>query len=235
MSPATATLAAADPRVAGAGRDPARFRDAALRGSVTAAVTLLHNEVSPGVLPAGPAGHVLVPVTVEAACDRYQTPAGARRRVAPRSGSPPRNPLGAPDLVALRIPGAGPAAGSNGPDAWSIGLGWLRLGVAERLLAEVTAHLRDRDVGGTGMLQLPLVRAALADVAAGIAEARALCQEVPMSSTLRRLHRTLDEAGRRCLHLFGAAGFLVDGPGVEVRRSELLADVYAPPTEGGPL
>ncbi|MCI4066941.1 hypothetical protein MRQ36_32015 [Micromonospora sp. R77] len=71
----------------------------------------------------------------------------------------------------------------------------------------------------------------VADVAAGIAEARALLDTGSDGTGLRRAHQALDEAGRGCLHLFGASGFLADGPGGEARLSELLADTYPPPTE----
>ncbi|KXK58493.1 hypothetical protein AWW66_29495 [Micromonospora rosaria] len=58
------------------------------------------------------------------------------------------------------------------------------------------------------------------------------CGATPRDGTAwTRAHHALDEAGRVCLHLFGAVGFLADGPGAEVRAAELLADTYPPPTD----
>jgi hypothetical protein len=71
----------------------------------------------------------------------------------------------------------------------------------------------------------------VADAVGGTAEAHALLDADVNTTSLRRAHHSLDEVGRVCLHLFGAAGFLVGGPGSDVRASEMLADTYAPPTE----
>ncbi|SCL35027.1 Acyl-CoA dehydrogenase, C-terminal domain [Micromonospora nigra] len=205
--------------------DPRRHRLVAYADGPVAALAALHDAVHPGVLPAGPGGHTLLPAEVDATCDRYATGDGPR----PRAGLTElaRVPVGDAELVARRLPRAAP------PDpAWTTGVAWIRLGLAERLLARAAAHLRGRSVAGAPTLNLPLVRALLADAAAGVAEARALLDtDAGDPSTLRRVHEGLDEVGRRCLHLFGAAGFLADGPGSEVRASELLADTYPPPTE----
>ncbi|MBQ1076218.1 hypothetical protein KBX06_24115 [Micromonospora sp. C31] len=205
--------------------DPRRHRLVAYTEGPAAALAALHDAVSPAVLPAGPGGHTLLPAETDAACDRYVACDGPRSR----AGLPElaRVPVGDTDLVARRLPRPAP------PDpAWSTGVAWIRLGLAERLLAAAAAHLRGRSVAGAPTLNLPLVRAMLADAAAGVAEARALLDtDDGDPSALRRVHEGLDEVGRRCLHLFGAAGFLADGPGSEVRASELLADTYPPPTD----
>ena len=224
------------------GRSPAlavalaqEIRSAAREHGAGHALTLLHAATLPGVLPAGPGGHVLVPETVEAAGLRYDTSEGPRPR-RPGTGEEllARPPLpGGEALVALRIPGAGP--GPDGGAAWAEGLVGLRLGLAERALREATDHLRGRSVQGTVMLHLPLVRALIADAACGLAEARALLSAPggrPGPAELRRAHQALDESGRVCLHVLGAAGFVTGGTGDLVRASELLADTYAPPPPG---
>jgi alkylation response protein AidB-like acyl-CoA dehydrogenase len=114
---------------------------------------------------------------------------------------------------------------------WQLGLGWYRLGLADRLLDQAVSYLRGRSANGTNLIDLPLVRASLADAASGTAEAGALLGCDVTAASLRQAHRTLNEVGRGCLNLFGAAGFLADGPGSEVRASELLADTYAPSAE----
>lgn len=202
--------------------DQQHYRAVAYTHGAAAALTLLHAETSPGVLPAGPGGHVFVPEHIEAGCDRYETPVGARARDGTREER-----LDGPDgLAVLRIRGAGPSGGG-----WPSGVGWIRLGLSERLLGQATEHLRGRTVQDTTTLNLPLVRAMLADAAGGIAEAAAMFAASGDSSALQRLqriHRSLDEVGRLCLHMFGAAGFLATGPGGDVRVSELLADAYQP-------
>ncbi|MFD5895312.1 hypothetical protein [Streptomyces sp. NPDC060366] len=227
MTVTTTRPPAGGPVTAAPSGGPERHREAAYRDGPVAALILLHDGTSPGVLPAGPGGHVFVPRETEATCDRHQTLLGPRPRGAGngerRLG---RTVVDGRELIALRIDGSGPPAGE--PDGWATGLAWLRLGLAERLVDRVTAHLGGRTVQRTVTLNLPLVRAMLADAVAGTTECRALLRAAPAPHTLRRVHRSLDETGRTCLHLFGAAGFLAAGPGSEVRVSELLADTYAP-------
>jgi hypothetical protein len=208
--------------------DPGRYRRAAAAEGVVHALTLLHTETSPGVLPAGPAGHVLVPQDVESACDHYSTPSGVRARATGRERRLGLHAAGPVDLIALNIAAAGPAPATGTAPGWQVGVCWVRLGLAERLLAAAAAHLRGRTVQGTATLNLPQVRAMLADAAGCVAQAHALLATARDDAPLRQAHRELDEAGRLCLHLFGATGFLSHGPGEQVRASELLADAYAP-------
>ncbi len=251
----TATRTAPSGRPTSASGDPDRYRAVARESGVIAALALLHNTVSPGVLPAGPGGHVLVPAEVAALCDLYGTPAGARSRAAAREDQLGRIPTDGGELIALRIAGAGPMGGATDAGRWRAGVAWVRLGLADRMLARAAEHLRGRTVQGVTTLALPLVRAALADAAAGIAEVQALLvgglvdpaagadpadsvdpaagtdpadSADPAGIVLRQAHRVLDETGRSCLHLFGASGFAAEGPGRDVRASELLADAYAP-------
>jgi len=210
--------------------DPRRHRLLAYTDGPVAALVALHAAASPAALPVGPGGHVFVPADVDADCDRYTTPAGCRLRAGEHQPLLDRVTAAGGELVARRIHDGGPDP-DTGP-AWTVGVAWIRLGLAERLLAKAAAHLRGRTVAGTPTLNLPMVRAMVADAAGAIAEARALldADPAPDPAALRQAHHALDEAGRTCLHLFGAAGFLAGGPGSEVRVSELLADTY-PPTE----
>jgi hypothetical protein len=212
--------------------DPERYRTTARESGPVPALVLLHGEVSAGVLPAGPGGHVLVPAEVEALCDRYEASAGQRSRGSGNERALGWIPTGGGALVALRITGAGPARFGFPPGGWSSGLAWVRLGLAERFLKRATAHLGGRTVQGTVTLNLPMVRAMVGEAAGALAEAHALiatAPEAPTAAAVRQVHSGLDEAGRICLRLFGAIGFLTDGPGGEVHASELLADTYAPP------
>ena len=76
-----------------------------------AALNRLHTELSPGVLPAGAGGYVLVPAEVAAVCDDYETPAGPRSRAGAEQVRLAQIPVGGRELTALRIAGAGPAGG----------------------------------------------------------------------------------------------------------------------------
>lgn len=210
--------------------DTAGFRAVARTGGPVVALTALHEEIGEDVLPAGAGGHVFVPDGVEARCDRYETPAGPRPRTPGLERPVGQVVLGADTLRALHVPGAGPAGYRDRPAPWSVGLGWVRLGLADRFLDGATAHLRGRTVQDTVTLNLPLVRVLLADAAAAVAEARALLATGPDADALRRVHRSLDEVGRTCLHLYGATGFLLAGPGAEIRVAELIGDTYAPTT-----
>ncbi|WP_326553366.1 hypothetical protein [Micromonospora sp. NBC_01813] len=201
--------------------DLARGRAVAREAGIVAALTFLHAELGGTLLPAGPSGHAFVPETVARRCDAF----GTERRLAEVR-------VGPDTMVALYVPGAGPG-GDDRPAAWSIGLGWVRLGLAERFLAQAAEHLRGRRVQETVTLNLPPVRVLLADAAAGLAEAHALLASGPDATALHRVHRALDEAGRVSLHLFGATGFLADGPGSEIRAAELLGETYGPPARQG--
>ena len=57
---------------------------------------------------------------------------------------------------------------------WQLGLGWYRLGLADRLLSQAVRHLRGRSAAGHRTIDLPQVRAMLADAVSGTAEASAL-------------------------------------------------------------
>jgi Acyl-CoA dehydrogenase, C-terminal domain len=186
---------------------PGAYRDAARDHGAATALALLHAETGPAALPVGPAGHGLLPRTVAESCGR---PRVEFRAV-----------LGAPDLVWFRAP----RQDRERPEGWATGLAWIRLGLAERLLSRAVEHLRGREAQGTTTLNIPMVRAAIADVACGTAAARALLDD---GGHLAAVHRALDEAVPHCLRLFGAMGFLTEGPGGEARVLELLGDAYAP-------
>ncbi|MHC0433717.1 acyl-CoA dehydrogenase family protein [Streptomyces sp. O3] len=199
------------------------------------ALLALHRTVTPAVLPAGPGGHLLVPATL-AAEPRYTSPDGPRARTSGASLERLGRVRGGPRhtdgwLEALRIDGAGPAPGADGA-AWAAGLLAVRLGTADALLRTAADRLRDRTVrqgsGAVAVLSLPMVRGMVGEAAAALAEARALAADVDAPAALRRAHRAVDACGRICLQLYGAHGFLTDGPGSTVRASELLAEVYSP-------
>lgn len=231
-APATTPAVATASTTSATPVDLSGMRAAARDDGVVAALTLLHARLGGVVLPVGPGGHVFMPRTITRRCDAYSTSDGSRRWLPAGAGERwlADVPLGPDTMVALHVPGAGPTGTYRAPGGWSVGLAWVRLGLAERFLARAAQHLRGRRVQDTVTLNLPPVRVLLAGAAAGVAEAHALLTGRPDDADLHRVHRALDEAGRVCLHLFGATGFLADGPGSEIRVAELLGDTYAPPS-----
>jgi len=198
------------------------YRLLAYTDGAVAALAALHAETNPGILPVGPGGHTFLPSLVYATSDGPRPGQKVLDRIVAEDG----------EWIAWHVPGGGPDP-DTGP-AWTTGIAWIRLGLTERLLERAAAHLRGRTVAGVVTLNLPMVRGIVADAAAGIAEARALLDtdaETETGTGPHRVHLALDEAGRSCLHLFGAAGLIADGPGSAVRVSELLADTYPPPID----
>ena len=195
----------------------------AAESGIVPALARLHSALSPGVLPAGPGGHVLLPAEIAVVCDRFQAPGGVRDRQDFLEDALGTVPTDSGDLTALRVATAGPA-----DDTWAEGIAWLRLGLVDRLLHRAVEHLRGRTVQGTTTLSLPLVRALLADGVAARAQAQALLAGWPDADTTAAAHRAIAEAERIGLHLVGASGFVADGPGRDVRAAELLADTYPP-------
>jgi hypothetical protein len=101
-------------------------------------------------------------------------------------------------------------------------------------LDDVLDHLTQRTSKGVPLLEHELVRGAIADVALALSEAASLLDLPPAGARLWRVHLRLVSAGRTLLKLFGASGFLTDGPGGVLYLTELMGNVYLhPETEDG--
>jgi hypothetical protein len=101
-------------------------------------------------------------------------------------------------------------------------------------LDDVLGHLTERTSKGAPLLEQQLVQGAIADVALALSEAASLLDLPFTAARLWQVHLRLVSAGRTLLKLFGAAGFLVDGPGGVLYLTELLGNVYLHPgTEDG--
>jgi hypothetical protein len=119
---------------------------------------------------------------------------------------------------------AGP---DNRPSGWPSALLWWRLGASEGLLAQAVEHLRGRTTGGAPLIQQQLVRGNLADAVIAQQEVLGLLPAASAGAPPpEHLHAQLTRADRTTLRLFGASGFLADGPGEAGYLSELLADAY---------
>ncbi|MGW2176088.1 hypothetical protein ACWC1C_36720 [Streptomyces sp. NPDC001705] len=125
---------------------------------------------------------------------------------------------------------------SNGPDRSGRWAGdavlWLRLGLAQHLMAAVLDHLGERSFGDTPLVRLPATKSALAEVAVTLLETesnlRGAPADGPDDATLLLLHQQVTTVDDTLLRLLGANGLTSSGPGVTAHVSRLLADLYAP-------
>ncbi|MFI9008461.1 DUF2786 domain-containing protein [Actinosynnema sp. NPDC053489] len=219
------------------------------------ALTLLGSLVAPGLLPAGPAGHAVVPQEVAASADRVwldgavaeralldespvgtvELPGGAvvlLRTLGTRSGE-----VG-PDLygngvTTPRLREADPETTPGLPDrraAWALGLVWLRLGLSEALRETCMRHLNGRRTGSTTLLQQQMVKSTVADGLIEHLEVRAVLTGVAPGELpgviLAHLHARITAADRWLVNLLGASGYLTGGPGQVAHVSELLAEAH---------
>ncbi len=134
--------------------------------------------------------------------------------------------LGGGTLVAT------PCVVSNADAASLEGLLWLRLGVSEGLRDACLTHLKGRRSGDSSILLQQIVKLQLAEVLTEQLELEALLLTCDISAAapveLRRLHGRVTLTDRSLLRLFGAVGYLSDGPGLAAHVSELLAETYLP-------
>jgi hypothetical protein len=125
------------------------------------------------------------------------------------------------------------------PPEWSVGVAGIRLHLSLWLRDQAVGRLRKRTVGGTALIHQQLVRGELAEAATEQAVARALRTDAAdrpdLYPVLTRASRRITVADRILLRLFGAYGYLSDGPGQVAHLSELMADAYleAAGGEGG--
>ena len=106
-----------------------------------------------------------------------------------------------------------------------------------RLLDRVLTHLGDRKTDGAPLLHQQMIKGAIAEAVLDHLEIQAALDPPAASPTgpswaaLAETHRRITAVDRKLLLLFGASGFLEDGPGVTAYVSELLADAYIGPAD----
>ncbi|MER5551552.1 hypothetical protein ABT001_07710 [Streptomyces sp. NPDC002793] len=202
----------------------ARVRDLARTQGAAPALRELLGPPDPAVPPHAPHGFAVLPQ------EHAELAGYAGRSVeALRTYALPGGPL-----TLVRVDRVGPGD-RCAPPFDAAALLWLRLGLAEALRRACVEHLRDRPSGDSTVLLQPLVKAQLAEATAAQLELAAwlgegAADDVP-AARLRGPHAQVTENGRALLRLFGAHGFLADGPGGVAHLSELLADVHQD-TEG---
>lgn len=145
-----------------------------------------------------------------------------------------RFPLPGGDVCLVTAPDQGPDQGP-GPaptaDRWPLGLLWLRLGLSEGCRDVCTKHLSGRLSGAIPIINYQLVKGQLADILVThleVAATLAADPGGPPAPARNRLHREISAADRSLTRLFGAAGYLREGPGDTAYVSELIAAVHTP-------
>jgi hypothetical protein len=114
------------------------------------------------------------------------------------------------------------------------GLMELHLLVLRQTLGHAVRHLEGRTSRGNTLLANQKVQISLADIAVELNECavliaappRAAGQQGPDPQARWRVHLRLVAAGRSVLRLFGASGFLSDGPGATLHLAEIAGNVY---------
>jgi hypothetical protein len=172
----------------------------------------LHERVAAGRLVVSPTGHLV-----------------ASAAALPTAAAGPFGRLGL--VVADAGPesafGAGPTA-----DRFAAGLLELHRDLLRRTLRQAVRHLAARTSGGEALLSKQLVQAQLADIAMALN----VEQAVPPGDRRGRwsAHRRLVAQGRALVRLFGASGFLADGPATDLYLAEVIGNVYLHPDAEDP-
>ncbi|MER5439003.1 hypothetical protein [Streptomyces sp. NPDC002790] len=199
----------------------------------------LHADAATDALVVGPAGHALLPVTAHRKAARVRLGGVVRDRAA---GTETVRDTRVPQVVMVRVDGVAPDrgvddAGPTGDEEWAVGLAGLRLGLSYALLDAALAHLGGRQSGDTAVLHQQLVKGMVADVVVEHLEIRAVLDAAGADGlawpAVADVHRRITGADRLLLRLFGASGYVEDGPGRTAYVSELLADAYVGPADWG--
>jgi hypothetical protein len=112
-------------------------------------------------------------------------------------------------------------------------LGAVRLGIVRRLADRAVEHLTARVAGGEPTVRKQLVLATIADLVAETeALRRRLMVAAAVASAVADAHERLTVLGWEAAKLFGASGYLVDGPARGAYVSRLAANCWVVPESG---
>lgn len=135
---------------------------------------------------------------------------------------------GGSDALAAACPGAPSPVAAR--EAFADALLRLQRGALGQVLGQAVIRLEGRSSEGANLLNRQLVRGDVADVALALSEADDLLGlPVPGPERRWRVHRHLVTTGRTLIKLYGASGFVDDGPGRVVYLLEVLGNTYLHP------
>ena len=99
------------------------------------------------------------------------------------------------------------------------------------VLADAVRHLDSRTSAGATLLSLQLVQGQLADIAMAISadDAVPAPRRDADSRSRWRSYLRLVATGRQLVKLFGAWGYLADGPGADLYLAEVAGNIYLHP------
>lgn len=129
-------------------------------------------------------------------------------------------------IALLECPGGCPAG--DGAALAEVGrrLAAVRLGVLRAVLDQAVEHLSDRVSGGEPLVRKQLITGAIADVVCGIEMVRTYAEALSEPAALGDVHSQIDALGWEVAKLYGAAGYLADGPGRALYVSALAAGTW---------
>ncbi|MEZ0109811.1 hypothetical protein ABH920_003825 [Catenulispora sp. EB89] len=133
-------------------------------------------------------------------------------------------------VVFVECPGQHPDGGPTWTEVARL-LAAVRLGVLRAALDRAVEHLSGRESGGEPLIRKQLIVGAIADVMAGSEMLRASVATQGGPAALADVHTRLDVLGWEVLKLFGAAGYLAEGPGRALYVSALVAGTWVPREE----
>lgn len=142
-------------------------------------------------------------------------------------------PQAAPTHLARWGLAVGTAAGQPERVLDEFGTGLLRLHrhLLHRALREAMDHLGGRTSGGASLLSRQLLQEQCARIAMRLSEDAAVPEDVLRVDPQARwrLHRRLVRTGRAILRLYGASGYLADGPAADLHLAEVTGQTYLLP------
>lgn len=171
----------------------------------------LHVQAARSHLVASPTGHVMA----------------SPQRLA----DAPHGPL---HRLGLAVMEAGPDAAfgeGRAADRFATSLLDLHRELLRQVLTQVIGHLGGRSSAGSTLLSMQMIAGQLADIALAVnADEAVPAERRDQDRHARwRSHLRLVAAGRQLVKLFGASGFLADGPGAALYLAEVTGNVYLHP------
>ena len=182
-----------------------------------------------------------IPVPYPAMLDAAHVRAVHSRLVASPTGHLMASPARLPDApdgplhrLGLAVAEAGPDSAfgeGRAADRFAAELLGIHRELLRRVLAQAIAHLHARTSGGSTLLAMQLVEAQLAEIAMALNadEAVPTQRRYADRQSRWRAHQRLVAAGRQLVRMFGASGFLADGPGADLYLAEVTGNVYLHP------
>jgi hypothetical protein len=149
-------------------------------------------------------------------------------------GRLPDAPPGPLHRLGLAVAEAGPEAAfgeGRAADRFAAGLLETHRELLRLVLARAIGHLDGRTSAGSTLLSMQMVEGQLADIAMAINADEAVPPQLRDADRASRWrsHLRLVAAGRQLVRLFGASGFLADGPGADLYLAEVTGNVYLHP------